>query len=951
MNNMEQYMLKRHGINSEDFTELLKSSNHDYSNMPTPVLLQPSVMQQCIENIKLYNTEKGTDYGLDFSSILSLVQTKKKRKGDIKYEEKFQLQGTDEGNDYLIDILTMIEDSSDPNNKDTIMRMIESTQGKYGMSPTKKNDPKLFLMFLPMGQSIDTLQKAFMAFIKANKLWTNYYVDYSNSSSDSLNGEREFMKKVHKSMDLTKQRKKKGCILLLGHQGKLGITYPKCDVTIHLDNGTNIDSAKQAYYRSLTEREGKTIGINVDLNIQRVYMYVMKYIRDYKKEHNNNLSYSEILQHLYTENQFIFNPGEFGFDGFASKMIEYFDKYEEKLKQEISIDSITDNIECNDNLHGLINTVHLSDGPVIVNPELNGNQQECPKGGKTKEQVDSIESSDNMSNDTDTPDTDTAVPQEEINDIIQVNRTKKLYECLTKLSCLLLRIDKINPINKDKSNTDLLIHLKNKKEYVLIQKKLLDEFGILEKYINIIYDTYIATMGLENNQDILDDIFEIYSRSKPEELRKIIEKHFIPTQEQKKSNAEIPTPTELVDDMLDILCRYDREYFKCTNKTFEPCCGKGNFVLAIFEKYFDGLSFIEDEVERCRTIIEKCIYFCDIDDINVYITRDLLMCHALSKLGKDTWSDWSKVLTISEFKFNCYVGNTLKEYDTMISKWNITGFNGVIGNPPYNSSGNTGTGNTIWQNFTKNALNIWLNTNGYLVYVHPPGWRKPNTPRGRFYGLYNLMTKENQMLHLSIHGLDDGKKTFNCGTRYDWYIIKKEKQHSLTNVSNIDGCNKLNLSLFNWLPNSNIKIIQSLLAKQGEQPCKILYSASAYDPRKKWMSSEKDTVYKYECIQSTNKNGLKLKYSSLNDKGFFGVSKVIFGFGGINDVVIDMEGKYGMTQHAYGIEVTSEKEALSLKKCLESDKFDEILQSCLYSQYIIDWCMFIDMKQDFWKEL
>ena len=67
-----------------------------------------------------------------------------------------------------------------------------------------------------------------------------------------------------------------------------------------------------------------------------------------------------------------------------------------------------------------------------------------------------------------------------------------------------------------------------------------------------------------------------------------------------------------------------------------------------------------------------------------------------------------------------------------------------------------------------------MKKNGYLLYVHPPGWRKPNTKRGKFYGLYNLMTNENQMLYLSIHDIIDGKKTFNCGTRYDWYIIEKK---------------------------------------------------------------------------------------------------------------------------------------------------------------------------------
>ncbi|MHA2039829.1 MAG: hypothetical protein ACW98X_25720, partial [Promethearchaeota archaeon] len=87
-----------------------------------------------------------------------------------------------------------------------------------------------------------------------------------------------------------------------------------------------------------------------------------------------------------------------------------------------------------------------------------------------------------------------------------------------------------------------------------------------------------------------------------------------------------------------------------------------------------------------------------------------------------------------------------------------------------------------------------------------------------------------------------------------------------------------------------------------------------------------------------------------NDRGHFGVSKVIFGFTGINDVIIDMEGKYGMTQHAMGIQVDNLEEATNLKKCLLSNKFKDYLNSCLFSQYIIDWNIFKDLKKDFWKE-
>jgi len=769
-----EFMSSRHNIEPNTLDNMLSNSNNDYSMTPLPVLLQPSILLSAIEQIQHYNDMKGTDYGFNPGSILSLVQIKKKKKGDIKYKSEFQLEGCDEGSDFLIKLLTMIEDSLDPNNKNTIMRMIETTQRKYGMEPTTKRDPKLFLVFLPMGQSIDTLQKTLMSFIKKHKLWGNYYVDYSNSNSESENGEKEFMKKVDKSMELAKQQKKKGCILLLGNQGKLGITYPKCDVTIHLDNGTNIDDAKQTYYRSLTEREGKTIGINVDLNIQRVYMYVMNRIREYKKVHNDNRSYSEILQYLFTENQFIFNPSEFGFDGYTAKMIDYFDKYEERLKQEISIDSITENIVTIDDLHKLINKVHLSNGSVIVNSELNGNQTDCPQGKKTKEQVDSIESSGNTSiegsNEEEPPD------QEETNGLIQVNKTKKLYEYLTKLCCLLLRKDRINPDNNGKDNRYYLNLIKSKPEYSIIQKKLMNDFDILETDLNIIFDRYIDTMSIDVNQDILTDIFDIYARSRPEDLRKIIEKHFIPTSEQRKKHAEIPTPVECVDEMIDKL---PPDYFKKQKKTLEPCCGKGNFVLAIFEKFFDGLSHIKDEIERCRIIIEECLYFADLDPINIYITKELLICHALYKLREGTWNDWNKVLQICDFKYNTYIGDTL-ELDIKIL-WGS--MDAVIFNPPYNSEGGLSKGGkNLYNKFIVKSFEV-LEHNGYSLFIVPTGCLK-TTVYDKKTPVMDYMLN-NEIIHININ---ECAKYFNVGSTFTYLLIKNNQTKYIHKVvSNIKG--------------------------------------------------------------------------------------------------------------------------------------------------------------------
>mgnify|MGYP000657265930 FL=1 len=90
-------------------------------------------------------------------------------------------------------------------------------------------------------------------------------------------------------------------------------------------------------------------------------------------------------------------------------------------------------------------------------------------------------------------------------------------------------------------------------------------------------------------------------------------------------------------------------------------------------------------------------------------------------------------------------------------------------------------------------------------------------------------------------------------------------------------------------------------------------------------------------------------YSSRNDKGHFGVKKVIFGDSGINDVIIDLEGKYGMTSHAMAIEISSEEEGIELKKYLLSSRFKKVLNACSWSNFQIDWKLFTYLKKDFYK--
>jgi hypothetical protein len=231
--------------------------------------------------------------------------------------------------------------------------------------------------------------------------------------------------------------------------------------------------------------------------------------------------------------------------------------------------------------------------------------------------------------------------------------------------------------------------------------------------------------------------------------------------------------------------------------------------------------------------------------------------------------------------------------------------------------------------------------------------------------MFDLMAHDNQIVYLEIHSMKDGMKIFKAGTRYDFYVMKKALANVDTKIKDMHGyVSDVDLRDFEFLPNFNIKNVLKLFPKKTEQICElgkfneetnkydnnpcILYERSAYGGDKTWVSQGETSQYKYPLVHATLKDGAKFFYSNTKDKGFFGIPKVIFGDGGINEPFIDMEGKYGMTQHAIGLVIKDKKDADKLKTFLQSNFFKNILSACMWSTFGIDWRLFTYFKRNFW---
>lgn len=201
--------------------------------------------------------------------------------------------------------------------------------------------------------------------------------------------------------------------------------------------------------------------------------------------------------------------------------------------------------------------------------------------------------------------------------------------------------------------------------------------------------------------------------------------------------------------------------------------------------------------------------------------------------------------------------------------------------------------------------------------------------KGKFYGLFEKITKENILLYLEIHDTKDGMKQFNCGTRYDWYILQKKKNenHKTKIIDQNNVSYEINLNKYNWLANCELNLIDKLIANENEKKCQILQSMSAYEARKKWISKVETKEFKYPVVHSTPKDKARFVWSNRNDNGHFGIKKIIFGDSGINNPIIDIEGKYGMTQHAMALIIDDIDEGNKLSKILCLPVFDKILVS------------------------
>jgi hypothetical protein len=258
----------------------------------------------------------------------------------------------------------------------------------------------------------------------------------------------------------------------------------------------------------------------------------------------------------------------------------------------------------------------------------------------------------------------------------------------------------------------------------------------------------------------------------------------------------------------------------------------------------------------------------------------------------------------------------------MTDVWGVEKFDIVMGNPPYQTSNEGERTQPIWHKFVDKSFNI-LFENGYLVMVHPDGWRSVD---GMFKSTQNIL-KKNEIVYLEIHDTRDGFKTFGANTTYDFYCVRNKTNNNFkTKIKCVDGTiENINLSNMEFIPNGKFNEFKKLMSTNDEDKINLLDTNYCYAHRKPIMSKTQSDEFKYPCVYTTQKDGsFKLWYSSTNEHGHFGLSKVIWSNGGASTPIVDYNGDYGLMEYSYAI-IDNKDVLLDIQKAMLSPKFLELM--------------------------
>ena len=733
---------------------------NEYNKYPELHILTDEFTKETVE--KVVKMTRDNDFGFSTTSSLLLNQ-----------DENGKTMETFQSNEKALDIFYKIFGKKqdfgipEPNFSNNFMKKIENKCKEKGSRYMKNMDePMVVMCFLPQN-NIDELSNATKELLETNKVIPEYEIVIINS------------KVTHNPKDLilnavtnAKNKNKKGVLVLSGKQCSVGVTINNCDVVILLNNNKSYDMIYQMMFRCMTEGINKRCGFVIDMDMYRVTQICMQYAHQIKP----NLHLKQSFKYLFSQK--IINVNEENYQGINIKENS---KKLNKMTEMIYKVATADTIKYIETLLNRLTKYELNSLTKEQIKLLNSFSISSNKNSKIKMNGDGSD----MNNGIETNKKITGKEPKNVleEEIVQKKSFMDILKHIIPLICILTISS--NSFGFEDMYNEILVNEELKDIFL---KQLQSWWGsvINEETLKKVLSIYIDHMSdnTETNQ-LIKTIKEIFINSKGDmnELSRNIDKYLIPEELEKKNNAEVSTPYKLRNEMLD---KIPNEFWKTPKKVFEPCCGKGGFIVDIVNRFMDGLKdLIPNNKERMRTIVEDCLYFSDINKTNIFICEKLL-----ENNGK-------------EYKLNSNLGNTL-ELDIK-EKWGLDGFDAVIGNPPYNSSGGIKKGGkNLYTKFVEYSINI-INNKKYLLFIVPTGiFKTTNNDKTKY--LKNILN--NELIYVNIN---ECARHFNVGSTFTYFLLEKNNKKK---IGRVDSLINNNLFTTNKIDNFNLNYIPILLSNE-----------------------------------------------------------------------------------------------------------------------------------------
>ena len=703
----------------------------------------------------------------------------------------------------------------------------------------------------------------------------------------------------------------RGLIIIAGRMLTLGVSLPCVNVVALLDDSTSSDLTYQKMFRALTESEGKTVGYIVDVNPLRTLKTLYDYTAVEKQESGEHVQVNvTTLTNMYLiDEDKMFVIGDDGSRLTSEALHKKLDTYlqaSRKIYKTIFAEASAN-----------IATIDLAEEFGLLRDALNRSKPEALGIVSDLAGLDVPSGVERIVETAPLP-----VPPKQTKSSAQeeIERLRSLREMvltsMTLLAFLTTDVELNDAFERYKKNEDRLQDIVYN---TIVDRGLASEGTDKEKIKNVLTSAMGKSMVklMEPYRKMRTQLSEFTGDQK--EVIEFIETNLKPKKEQVAARGEVFTPLELVSEMLSHL---PEDVWKHPEyKWLDPAGGLGQFPVIAYAKLDEGLKeAIPDDLERRKHIVENMLYIVELDNTNVELSKTLLqkMCGAPSCK-----------LNLFEHDFlNANIGEA----------FGVPKFKVIMGNPPYNppKTESGSSGNSIWQNFVLKSESL-LDDDGYLCFIHPPGWKKPTedvyNPEKFASGNYKGQIRQGQVWQylktrgafVYIYTNDQKSKTLEYFPNFpmvDYYVFQKNgtskcsTQNIFNGIKYISTDIVLNKSL-PYLPclmtNKTIHILETLISKEG---MKTKFKAG-FDPRS-FKTREKGSIqYLYEA----NAKGPLYQWFSERHNSV-DTSKVAVNYlGGIDGYYvkyIDAADQVGVLHHSMYYPVSSPEDGRNIEAFLNS---------------------------------